>query len=349
LNPRIRQSLLFIVLVSSVLSVSAVKLWSRLMPPPSMADVRELAEKAPIVFRGRVAKVRSAEHRPHTYGVDSFATVDVDRSYRGSVSKHPTIHFVYSGSDTGMNGHDCIDFQPDTYWLVFAVEKSGELELFDDCEGALAISPLLGPHLKDFAWLAQMEADFLAGLNDAAAANRIVSLQRLGGLKLSSCQDAIHRVIDKADENEANWAVYAALRIGDFSVLPRVKHILSVGEMSSPERQIALELRNVSDPMAVPDLIAILAPAPGELTRTSVLIALAEKIKDPRAVPILADHLSGDAESSQYLALEGLKNITREKACSLPNDSNTQNFESHIRQCKLWWEEKGKFQSWDKD
>jgi hypothetical protein len=135
LNPRIRQSLLFIVLVSSVLSLSAVKLWSRLMPPPSMADVRELAEKAPIVFRGRVARVRSAEHRPITYGADSFATIDVDRLYRGSVRKEPTIHFVSSGSDTGMNGHDCIDFQPDTYWLVFAVEKSGQLELFDDCEG----------------------------------------------------------------------------------------------------------------------------------------------------------------------------------------------------------------------
>jgi hypothetical protein len=375
LKPRIRQSLLFIVLVSSVLSVSAVKLWSRLMSPPSTADVRELAEKAPIVFRGRVAKVRSAEHRPHAYGVDSFATFDVDRLYRGSVGKDPsiqygvdsfatfdvdrlyrgsvrkdpTIHFVYSGSDTGMDGHNCIDFQPDTYWLVFAVEKSGQLELFDDCEGALAISPLLGPQLKDFAWLVQMEADFLAGLNDAAAANRIVSIQRLGGLKSPSCQDALHRVIDKADQNEANWAVYAALRTGDISVLPRVKHILSVGEMSSPERQIAFELKNVSDPNAVPDLIAILARAPGELTRLSVLTALAEKIRDPRALPILADHLSGDAESSQYLALEGLENITREKACSVPNGSNTQNFASRIRQCKLWWEEKGKFQSWDKD
>jgi len=363
------------VLVSSVLSVSAVKLWSRLMSPPSTADVRELAEKAPIVFRGRAAKVRSAEHRPHAYGVDSFATfdvdrlyrgsvgndpsiqygvdsfatIDVDRSYRGSVRKDPTIHFVYSGSDTGMDGHNCIDFQPDTYWLVFAVEKSGQLELFDDCEGALAISPLLGPQLKDFAWLAQMEADFLAGLNDAAAANRIVSIQRLGGLKLPSSQDALHREIDKADQNEANWAVYAALRTGDISVLPNVEQMLSVGEMSSPEGEIAFELKNVNDPKAVPDLIAILAHAPGELSRTSVLTALAETIKDPRAVPILADHLSSTDESTQYLALEGLRNITHEVACSPSESSNTENLEWRVRQCKLWWKEKGKFQPWGSD
>lgn len=322
-----------------------------------MADVRELAEKAPIVFRGRVAQVSPAAYLPrsygtdaylpHSYGGDSFATIDVDRLYRGSVRKDPTIHFVYRGSDTGMDGHDCIDFQPDTYWLVFAVEKSGRLELFDDCEGALAISPLLGPQLRDFDWRAQMEADFLAGLNDAAAANRIVSIQRLGGLKLPSSQDALHRIMKTGDKNEANWAVYAALRTGDISVLPSVKQMLSVGEMSLPEREIAFELKNVSDPKAVPDLIAILSSAPGELTRSSVLIALSENIKDRRAVPILAEQLSRD--DSSYLALEGLKNITHEKACTPSVSSNTQKYEWRVRQCKLWWEEKGKFQSWDKN
>jgi hypothetical protein len=29
-------------------------------------------------------------------------------------------------------GHDCIDFRPQEYWLVFAVEKNGELEMVDD-------------------------------------------------------------------------------------------------------------------------------------------------------------------------------------------------------------------------
>ena len=228
-------------LIGSVLSLIAVKLWCRLMPPRSMADVRELAEKAPIVFRGRVAQVRVAEHFRHA--LDSrLATIDVDRLYRGSLPENPTIHFEYGGSPSGMMGHDCIDFQPDTYWLVFAVEKGGQLELFDDCEGALAISPLLGPHLKDFDWRAQMEADFLAGLNDVAAANRIVSIQRLGGLKLPSSLNALHRVIARGDKNEANWAVCSSLRIGDLSVLPRVKQILPGGDMSSPERQIAGQL-----------------------------------------------------------------------------------------------------------
>jgi hypothetical protein len=346
MNRRIRQTLFLIVLVGFMLSFSAVKLWSRLIVPPSMADVRALDEKAPIVFRGRVVHISSYPYSPDTH--DSFATIDVDRLYRGSLGEKPRIHFVYASPEV-MDGHNCIDFQPDTYWLIFAVEKDRQLELFDDCQGALAVSPLLGPGLKDFDWRAQMEADFLAGLHDDAAANRIVSIQRLGGLKLPSSQDALHRVIDRGDKEEANWAVYAALRIGDISVLPRVKKMLSAGDKSSPEQEIVLELRNVSDPKAVPGLIAILTTAPGEITRSSVLTALGENIKDPRAVPILADHLSAADESSRYLALVGLRNIAHESACSPSDTATEQNLESRIRRCKLWWEEKGKFQSWGKD
>jgi hypothetical protein len=348
LNPRIRQTLFFSVLTISAVSLGAVKLWARLMSPPSMADVRDLAEKAPIVFRGRVAQIFSHAYLPDSFGLDSLATIHVDRLYRGSVPENVTFHFIQP-SPAFMDGHNCIDFRPDTYWLVFAVEKDGQLELFDDCEGALAISPLLGPHLKDFDWLAQMEADFLAGLNDAAASNRIASIQRLGGLKLASSQAVLHRVMDRAGKNEANWAVYAALRTGDISVLPTVKEILSVGDKNPPEQEIAFELRNVSDPKAVPGLIAILTTAPGEATRSSVLTALGENIKDPRAVPILADHLSAADESSRYLALVGLRNIAHESACSPSDTATEQNLESRIRRCKLWWEEKGKFQSWGKD
>lgn len=312
-----------------------------------MADVRALAEQAPIVFRGRVAKVQALDVKPHhTIALDSIATIEVDRLYRGKTGSHASVYFVSGGSQPGMNGHYCIDFQPDTYWLVFAVERSGRLELFDDCEGALAISSQLGSSLKGASWLAQMEADFLAGLNDSDPSARIVSMQRLGGLKMPSSRDALHRVIAEGDETEANWAVYAALRTGDISVLPRVKEMLSAGDLSSPERQIAFELENVSDPKAVPDLIAILESATGDLTPSRVLIALAEKIKDPRSVPTLAAYLSDSREGSHYLALEGLKNIIHERACTLPDEPNAQNVELHTQRCKAWWEAKGKFQTW---
>jgi hypothetical protein len=123
--------------------------------------------------------------------------------------------------------------------------------------------------------------------------------------------------------------------------MPQVKQILADGDMTSPQRQIGLEPKNVSDPSAVPILIEILANAPGELTRSSVLIAFAEKIKDARAIPTLAEHLSAVDESSRYLALEGLKNILHEEACAPPKGSATQNFQWHIERCKLWWEQKG--------
>jgi hypothetical protein len=350
LNLRIRRFLLPIALVSTVLCLCAFQLWSRLVSPASMADVRALAEKAPIVFRGHVVKVSSFGVKPrHTIALDSIAKFEVDRPYRGKARTEASLYFVYGGLAAGINGHYCIDFQPDTYWLVFAVEKDGRLELFDDCEGALAISPLLGTDLKDADSLAQMEADFLAGLSDSSSAARVLSIQRLGGLKLPSSRSALHRVIETGSKNESKWAIYAALRTGDVTVLPRVKELLAVGDHDWPERAISLELQHVTDGTAAPDLITILDSAPGDLTRTSVLIALGENLRDPRAVPSLAAHLSDVDPYARYDALDGLKNITKEKSCMLPPEWREEDVAPQILRCKVWWEQVGKFRDWKQD
>jgi hypothetical protein len=238
-----------------------------------MADVRELAERSPLVFRGQVLTVTplTTNSQPGER-VLSIAKIQVDRWYRGKGSTEELLHFAYP-SFASM-GHDCIDFRPQEYWLVFAVEKNGELEMFDDCLGALTISPLLTPDLGNADWLAQMEADFIAGLNDHDSVPRLASIQRLGGLKLRSSLDSLHKVIEKGDDAESKWAVYAALRTGDVTVLPRVKQLLANGDSELPEFAIATELQNVTDPAAVADLIAILKSAPSEIMRTRVLITL---------------------------------------------------------------------------
>jgi HEAT repeat protein len=194
-----------------------------------------------------------------------------------------------------------------------------------------------------------MEADFLAGLDDHDPALRLASIQRLGGLKLASSRDALHRVIQKGDYPESKWAVYATLRTGDVSVLPEVKGLLANGDREMPELAIAMELQNIADPSAVPELIAILDSARSELTRTQVLIALGEKMKDARAVPALATHLSDSDLHARYDALDGLKNITHEEACTLSPDWNEQDVEPQISRCKIWWEQIGKFRNWSQN
>src|SRR6266849_3310674 len=243
---------LAIVLASFALLLLTVQSWCRLMSPPSMADVRQLAERAPLVFRGHVLTVTPITTNSESGArVESIAKIQVDRWYRGKESTEAFLRFAYP--DYAANGHDCIDFRPDTYWVVFAVEKNGQLEMIDDCEGALTISPLLGPDLGNADWLAQMEADFLAGLNDHDSGARLASIQRLGGLKLSSSRSALHRVIEKGDDAESRWAVYAALRTGDVTVLPKAKQLLAKGDSELPERAIAMQLQYVTDPSAVPD------------------------------------------------------------------------------------------------
>ena len=347
-KPNVHRVWVAIVLVSCTLFLFTTQLWPRLMLPPSMADVRELSGRAPLVFRGHVFAVVPLTFNAEPGAGNLYtAKIQVDRWYRGKGPTEETLRFGYGSF--AINGRDCIDFRADPYWVVFAHEVDGRLELIDDCEGALTISPLLGRDLGTEDWLAQMEVDFLAGLNDHDSAARLSSIQRLGGLKLPSSRDALHGVIENGNAGESRWAVYAALRTGDVSVLPRVRQLLAAGDRELPESAMASQLQSVTDPSAVLDLIAILQSAPSDLTRDCVLTALGEKLKDPRAVPDLAAHLSDPAPSASYRALDGLKNITHEKACTLPPEWKEQDVEPQISRCRIWWEQVGKFRDWSQN
>jgi hypothetical protein len=348
LKPSAHRLWLAVVLASAFPLLSSTQLWARLMLPPSLADVRELADKSPLLFRGSVLAVipLTANAVPGA-GNQYMATIQVDRWYRGKGPTEESLQFAYGSFAS--NGHDCIDFRLGSNWIVFAHEEHGQLELIDDCQGALTISPLLGRDLGTPDWPAQMEADFLAGLNDQDPEARLASIQRLGGLKLLSSRDALHRVIENGNDAESKWAVYAALRTGDVSILPKVKQLLANGDRELPESAISIQLQSLTDPRAVPDLIAILESAPSDLTRSSVLIALGENLKDPRAVPSLAAHLSDPAPRAGYLALNGLKNVTHEEACTLPSEWNERDVEPQISRCKTWWEQMGEFREWSQN
>jgi hypothetical protein len=338
-----RRLLLAIVLVISSLFLFTPRFWARMTLPPYMVDIPELAEKAPLIFRGHVLAVIPpiSDSEP---GNIAIATIEVGRWYRGTGPTQETLQFSFNKFVN--DGHDCINFSPYTYWLIFAHEESGRLQLVDDCTGALTISPLLGRKLKTVDWLAQMEADFLVGLHDPDSEARIASIQRLGGLKLPSSRAALHAVIEKGGDAESKWALYAALRTGDISVLPRVQKLLANGDREDPERAIAFQLQSVTDPGAVPGLIAILETAPSEFTRNCILDVLGEKLKDQRAVPTLAAHLSDPDRDLQYYSLHGISNITHEEACTLPPQWKEEDVEPQISHCKLWWEQSGKFKNW---
>ena len=82
------------------------------------------------------------------------------------------------------------------------------------------------------------------------------------------------------------------------------------------------------------------------MTRCSVLVALGENLKDARAVPSLAAHLSDSDRYARYDAFDGLRNLTHENACTLPPDWREQDVEPQISKCNAWWQQEGQFQSW---
>src|SRR6266446_7350391 len=89
---------LAIVLSSFVLFLFTAQSWGRLMNPPSMADVRLLAERAPLVFRGHVLTVTPITTNAEAGArVESIAKIQVDRWYRGEESTEASLRFAYSG------------------------------------------------------------------------------------------------------------------------------------------------------------------------------------------------------------------------------------------------------------
>lgn len=339
---RVRPSILCCLMLAAIVFFVAAGAWSRIMLPTSWADVQYLAERSPVVFRGQVSRIKNTNPNVND-GAErhGIATFQVDRIYKGTAPAELSFPFGY-GSDV-VEGHYCTDFEPDTYWLVFMNYWGSKLELADDCEGALPISSRLGRSLHGTDWRAQMEADFLAGLSDSDPAERLFSIQRLGGLKLPSSRPTLHRVIETGTHEESVWAVYAAMRTDDASVLPRVKELLVSGEPVAAQTGMAFDLQYVSNPDALPSLIAILESSHDELATSRILIALGQNLKDPRALPVLAEHLTDPIGNNRYRALEGMGRITDFPACIPTSDHD---YDSRIIDCKKWWDSTGKFKKW---
>jgi hypothetical protein len=286
---------------------------ARLRAPEGTEDVRRLGEQASFVFHARVLSIDSVAGQDTIAGQTvhevQIAHLDVDRWYKGTPAPATVrLKYVYPGF---VLGHDCIDLHRSSSWLVFAnASADGFYKLSDSCQGALPMSAILAP-VKKRDWLQQLQHDLVSGLQDGDTAVRLANIARLGGLKLRSSTGALRNFIDYGSEAESKWATYAVLRSGDLSVLPKAESIVieidrSLGErdprlasqpdaspfLSEPEVQIAIWLqRELRDREAVPALTRILESAKAGWVRECAMGAL-QDIKDPRSLPVVADHLS---------------------------------------------------------
>ena len=261
-----------------------------------------MVRDAPLVFRGQVTDIRLANNANRGSQIkDGLAVISVDRWYRGSSSNKPAdIHFVYD-PPAGFDGHDCSNLEIGSYWIIFAKPARGEvLELFDDCEGALRVSSLLGPETSD-GFLSQIEEDFAAGLNDSDADVRIASIQRLAALGQLRSAQALHRVIASGPEVEFKWAIFAALKTGDSSVLPLALPLLlnlyheesrlhvepngfsytETFPYPQPEASMALAIEKLRAPEAIPSLTRLANEASDYFVRACATEALLEIKKLP--------------------------------------------------------------------
>ncbi len=297
--------------------------------------------RAPLIFTGVVADV-SVDRR-----LKGNARIRVTRSYRGGTGPEAVVNFWAGAS---ISGHSCIYPKPGTPMLVFAVAgKRGHLEFVDDCYGAVSVSRLLSPGATQPDVLAQMVADFSAGLADPDLQSRLLSIQRLGGLKSRLTLPALHGVIEHGEPAEQNWATSAALRSGDTTVLPRVREMFVGEQKDVPAFDLAWELSQLKDRAASPGLIQILETAPDADARIYALQSLGRNLKASEALPAIAAALSDGDAGVRFYALEAMREITGKSECRLsvafrvPSD-----LEPKLRECARWWNEVGKLEFQEK-
>ncbi len=310
-------------------------------------DVNDLFSSAGFVFHARIVNIdRASDDAFGSYS--GVATLDVDRWYKGTTTvKTVRLRFAYTRIIA--DGHSCIDLGGNAYWLLFATEvEPGLFQFSDDCYGGLPVSSILADTANKTG-IRQLQDDLVAGLQDQDPAARLENIKRLGGLKLASSHEALLPFVDHGTEAESKWAVYAALRSGDLSVLPNVESIVISQNQNriEPDGLIALETAHLRSWRAVPTLVSILESAKMDFARGSAAQAL-EAIGDPQSVPILAKHLTDSDETVSYYCLVAIGAITHEPSCTLPD--HWQDKEGAVDRCsttcRQWWQTKGSSQSW---
>ena len=310
-------------------------------------DVRDLFTSAEFVFHGRVVTIEpDGKNNDDSYS--GVAQLEVRRWYKGT-PRQSTVRLRFAYDRHFGNGHSCIDLHRSASWLIFAKQtETGLFEFSDDCYGGLPVSSILAS-TSHGSGIQQMQDDLVAGLKDGDSAVRVENIKRLGGLRLPSSHDALEDIIEHGIEAESKWAIYAALRAGDLSVLPKVQGIVVnlSGYRVDPDSSIALELAHLRDPRAVPTLVAVLQSASMDFARGSAVQAL-QAIKDPRSVPGLANRLSDPESSIRYNALVAIGYITHEPRCTLPDDWHERDGEvdRRLASCQQWWQTQGSARKW---
>jgi hypothetical protein len=278
--------------------LSATPLAARLQMPKGTLDLTPFVANAPLILHAEVVAVSP---RPEVQWTRQTATarLRVVRWYRGN--QGPEVNLLYVREALRMMGHNCIDFQKGQHWLVFAQPRGNAYELIHDCYGAVAVSSLIAA--PQMALVPQLEADFIAGLDDPNPDARLWSIQCLGGLRQPSSRPALYRMMHSESEAEAEWAAYAALRTGDTSILPAVRLLLARTARAPTYCPLAAALANITDPAVIPELL------------------------------LTADLVP----SARRSAMQAVALMTKSSNCELNPESSDDAQLDQVRRCRVWW------------
>ena len=286
-----------------VLLLTSWALSARLSDPGVIMDLNSYLAEAPIVVRAEIVSISS----PRLMFGKTLATAQfrVTRWYRGQPPA--ALAFRFDVGRLQMNGEICPIFKPGTHWLLLARERDGALELIDECNGAFRVTPELGAAQPDP--IAGVEADFLAGLASATSSHRLLNLERLANLRRPSSLPALRGMISHGSPLEVRWALCAALRAGDVSLIPFAHSLLQAPLPDPLGPRIHFAIRELRDPAAIPALTEI-AWSQSDAAKASAISALGNIPSATSALPAITANLNSGNEAIRRAARRAIAQLT---------------------------------------
>ena len=320
-------------------SAFILPLWASPVPP---LDLNALTSQADLIAVGRVTEVRQEGSTTlQIFGTALvahrfLARLDPDRVLKGK-KESGSLEFTYALPDAPV-GYAGIG--EGEYAVFFLRDGPRGLEILDPYHPFVVAAP--GAGLPNGSLVDRVLGE-VAQVFDSPFSTPDYLLRAtivLGTVKGPLATDALKRAARIARGNAQIWAIAALLERGDLSFLPILREIALSPKNDVDDgsmMRLGASLNYVKDPKAIP-ILAELLGSPNEYVRRGAAAAL-RNTRDEAAIKPLTQALSDRDSEVRYYAVVGLGEIAGQNEWTPSIDNFNKNEEKFLKHWREWAKE----------
>jgi hypothetical protein len=313
--------------------------------PPGWPNTKALLERSDLVCRATAMQVASIGNSAISgrSGV-STASLAIDRCYKGSAPSS-RIRVIFEPPKRPDVYAPALLIKRGDYGLFFLKRANSENEEFNFVsvtDGRLDISALAAA--KYDSVVSEIEADLEAGLSDPASDKVVANLQALAGLQKLASTGPLKAMVADSNPTIQGTALLALLKLSDYSELAETVSFLGKSlpqtEQTLLQRPIRNEFERIKDPKALPILHSTLS-SPVAFVRGTALKAI-KSIHDKSSIRYVIKLLDDPDTEIRYDTVITLALAEQKGEWGPTSYVYEKDEQKYIRGWKGWWETEGK-------